>query len=125
MVEETISSAFGTLGSFAVGLLVLLVGFVVANYVSSAVADSPLLEGRVSAFAAAAAKVVLYYAVAVIALETMGLNVAILYTLADTVGLALALAFAIAVGIAVGLGAKEYVTDGIEDYSSASATEDD
>ena len=121
MPEDLLLQAAGAVGTLLFGLLILLVGFVVANYVTSTVASSPLLEGRVSAIVAAGTKAVLYFAVTVIALETMGINVAILYTLAQTVGFALALAFAIAVGVAVGLGSKEYVAESIDDWSSRSS----
>ena len=121
MPDDLLVQASQTVGSILFGLLVLLVGFVVSNYVTSVVADWPLLEGRASAALAAATKAVLYFAVTVIALETMGLDVTILYTLAETVGFALALAFAIAVGIALGLGGKEYVAESIDDWSSDSS----
>ncbi|MCU4973669.1 hypothetical protein OB955_13085 [Halobacteria archaeon AArc-m2/3/4] len=110
-------SVIGYVPSFAAGLLILAVGFFVADYVATAVRESEVVgDSSYAPLAGAVTKAFLSFVVVVIGLDTLGVNVTILYTFAETFALAAGLAFALAVGIALGWGGKDYVAENLDDW---------
>lgn len=89
------------------GLLVLAFGIVAADRATRSLGDS-----------AAAVRLVLYAAVALIALDTMGAATGAVGSVASLLVTGAVVAVAVAVGlggaVAVGLGGREYVADAIE-----------
>ena len=110
----------GYLPALVAGLLVLLVGIWIAERVSALVAGSD--EGRAIQLAALGVKVLIYYIVVTLTLDTIGIDVTVLTNLFTTFVVAflgaLALALAIGIGIAVGLGGQDYVAENIDGWVS-------
>ncbi|WP_328821272.1 mechanosensitive ion channel family protein [Natronorubrum halalkaliphilum] len=120
-VGAWIESAVAYLPALAAGLAILLVGFLVADYAGTVVRRSEAArDSGFSAVLAGATKAFLYFVVAVIGLETMGVNVTILYTFAEAFALAGGLAVALAVGIAFGWAGKDYVAANLDDWAERS-----
>lgn len=121
VVTEWFEGAIGYVPALAGGLLILALGFFVADYAVSAVRNSEVIaDTAYEAHAAATTRTLLYFVVLVIGLDTMGVNVGLLYAFADTFALAIGIALALAVGIALGLGGKEYVAENIDDWAPGS-----
>ncbi|MFW6321065.1 MAG: mechanosensitive ion channel family protein [Halohasta sp.] len=109
-----VATAVSYLPAFIAGLLVIVLGFVVADFLGDAIARTQ--AATQSAFAggfAAGTKLFLYFTAIVIGLDTMGIDVAILYLFARALAYGLAAAVAIGAGVAIGLGGREYVEDNI------------
>ena len=78
----------------------------------------------VMAWVTAGVKAIVYFVVAVIGLDMLGMNLEIVYLVVDgvasAIGLGITAAIALAVGVAVGFAAKEYAEGGLgEDSGSA------
>ncbi|RQG96489.1 mechanosensitive ion channel family protein [Natrarchaeobius chitinivorans] len=120
-VTTWLESAISYLPSLVAGVVILLVGFFVADHVANTVRRSEVArESGFSAALAAGTKVFLYFVVVVIGLDTMGVPVAILYTFAQAFAFAFGLAAAIAIGIAFGWGGKDYVSENIDGWLESS-----
>jgi hypothetical protein len=101
------------------GVLILLVGFVVAGYVSRALKDNEVLAGRsFTPLVALVARGVVYFVSVTLALDAFGYNTLILNTMAQAVAIGLGLGIALAIGISVGMGGQDYVADHIEEWTS-------
>lgn len=109
--------AVSYLPAFFGGLLVILLGIIVADLIGDMIERmrAPTKTAYVSYFADGV-RIFLYFTVIVVGLDTMGVNVALLYIIAGAVASGLVLAVAIGAGIAFGLGGKEYVAENIEDW---------
>ncbi|RQH01214.1 mechanosensitive ion channel family protein [Natrarchaeobius oligotrophus] len=124
-VSGLLESALAYVPPLVGGLLILGVGFVVADYVADAVERSDAARNTgFAATVAAGTKAVLYFVVVVVGLETMGVNVAILYTFAQAFAFAAGLAAALAVGIAFGLGGKDHVAERLEEWLESTPDDD-
>lgn len=126
-VTGWIEDAISYVPSLAAGLVILTVGFFVADYVADVVRRSEgVQQSNVSAVVAGFTKGFLYFVVTVIGLDTMGVNVTILYTFAEAFAYAAGLAAALAIGIAFGWGGKDHVAENVDDWmaSSKDATSD-
>lgn len=96
---------------------VLLVGFVVAGYVARATKDHPVLGGgSLTPLIATVAKLVVYFLVVALALDTLGYSTLILNTIAQGVAIGLGLGVALAVGIGFGLGSQDYFAEHVDDW---------
>lgn len=106
----------GYLPALVAGLLVLVVGIWVAERVGELVAESD--DGRTTQLAAVAVKILIYYIVVTITLDTVGLDVTVMTSLFTTFLVAffgaLALALALGIGLAVGLGGQDYVAENVD-----------
>jgi len=101
------------------GILILLVGFVVAGYVSRALKADEVLAGRsFTPLVALVARGVVYFVSVTLALDAFGYNTVILNTMAQAVAIGLGLGIALAIGIGVGMGGQDYVADHIEEWTS-------
>ena len=99
------------------GILVVIVGFVIAGYVGQSIKSSPVIGGSdLAALASETAKGVIYLISITLGLDAFGYSTAILSTLANTVVVGLGLGIAAAIGIAVGLGSQDYVAENIETW---------
>lgn len=95
---------------FIGGIFILLIGFIVADFVADAL-RAVGREGRLE-FApifANALRFVLYFVVLVIGLSTMQVDVNILYILANALAWSIALGIAIGLGVAFGWGFKDAI----------------
>jgi hypothetical protein len=99
------------------GILIVLIGFVVAGYAGRNVKESAVVGA--SGFAplvAELAKGIIYFVSITLGLEAFGFSTAILNTLAQAVAIGVGLGVAIAVGIAFGLGSQDYVAERIDQW---------
>jgi len=101
------------------GLLILLVGFVIAGYVSRALKDDDVLGAKsFTPLIALVARGVVYFVSVTLALDAFGYNTVILNTMAQAVAIGLGLGIALAIGISVGMGGQDYVADHIDEWTS-------
>lgn len=97
------------------GLIVLLVGFWLAEWAGSHVADTD--RRRLTDYAGVGLKIFIYYIAITMALQTAGFEASILnnlfYIIMTALFGALAIAFIIAAGVGGALGSKDYIADNI------------
>lgn len=122
VLTQWIETAVSYVPAFLGGLLVLIVGFYVADFAVDAVRESTTAhKSGFPAVLADVTKALMYFVVVIIGLDTMGVSVGILYTFGETFVLAIGLALALSVGIAFGWGGKEYVAQNIGDWHDETA----
>ncbi len=110
-----IATAVSYLPSFIAGLLVIVFGFIVADFIGDAIKRTQAsTQQRYTNVFASATTFFLYFTAIVIGLDTMGINVDILYVFAQALAYGLAAAIALGAGIGIGLGSRGYVDDNID-----------
>ncbi|MFC6835418.1 mechanosensitive ion channel family protein [Halomarina ordinaria] len=115
VLSAYVSEAATYLPAFIAGLVILVLGFIVADFVADVIqrAEGVAETAYARAFATGV-RLFLYFTVLVIALSTMGVDVRILYILARAVAYGFGAAIAIGVGLALGLGGRDYVADNVD-----------
>jgi len=110
VLSDFISRAIQYLPSFIGGVLILLIGFIAADFVGDAL-RAVAKEGQIeyAPLFADALKLLLYFVVLVIGLSTMKFDTAILYVFANALAWSIAAGVAIGLGIAFGWGFKDAV----------------
>nr|WP_148680653.1 hypothetical protein [Halovivax ruber] len=117
MLSEWISTAVSYLPAFIAGLLVITIGFVVADFIGDVIERTrAATETSYTNWFANGARIFLYATALVIGLETMGIDVGILYVFARALAWGLAAAVAIGAGVAFGWGGKDYVAENIDSW---------
>jgi len=115
LLSEWISTAVSYLPAFVAGLLVVVFGFVVADFVGDAIMRTrAATQTAYTSWFAAGTRMFLYFTAIVIGLGTMGVDVGILFVFAEAVAWGLAAAVAIGVGGAVAWGGHTYVQENID-----------
>ncbi len=115
MLSEWVDSAVSYLPAFIAGLLIIVLGFILADFIGDAIERTTrTTRDRTAVLFADGTRMFLYFVAIVVGLDTMGVNVEILYIFAGAAALGLALALAIGVGLAIGLGGREYVDRNID-----------
>jgi len=114
-LSDWVGTAVSYLPAFVAGLLVIILGFVIADFIGDAImrTRAATQTGYTSWFATGT-RMFLYFTAVVIGLETMGVDVGILYVFAEAIAWGLAAAIAIGVGVAVGWGGHTYVAENID-----------
>jgi small-conductance mechanosensitive channel len=122
LLSEWIAAAVSYLPAFVAGALIIVIGFVLADFIGDVVAhtESVTETGYTDIFADGL-RVFLYFVAVVIGLGTMGVDVQILNTFAQAAAWGLAAGIALAVGISFGLGGRDYVAANIGDWLPGSA----
>lgn len=122
LLSEWIAAAVSYLPAFVAGALIIVLGFVVADFFSDIVAGTETVtdSGFTNVFADGL-RLFLYFVVTVIGLGTMGVDVQILNTFATAAAFGAAAAIALAVGIAGGLGGRDYVAANVGNWLPGSA----
>jgi hypothetical protein len=124
LLSAFIADAAAYLPAFIAGLLIIVVGFIVADFVGNAIERSASATGSgVGSMLASGVQVFLYFIVIVVGLDTMQIDVGILYIFASAVAGGLGLALAIGLGIALGLGGRDYVANNIDDWAGRASNE--
>ncbi|MFC4437324.1 MULTISPECIES: mechanosensitive ion channel family protein [Natrialbaceae] len=114
-LSEWISTAVSYLPAFIAGLLVIVLGFVVADFIGDVIERTQAAaETAYAGWFANGARMFLYFTAIVIGLDTMGIGVGILYVFARALAWGLAAAVAIGAGVAFGWGGKDYVSENID-----------
>jgi len=123
-LSQWISTAVSYLPAFVAGLLVIVLGFVVTDFIGDAIMRTrAATQTEYTSWFAAGTRMFLYFTAIVIGLDTMGVDVSILYVFSNALAWGLAAAVAIGVGIAVGWGGHTYVQDNIGRWLSRASTE--
>lgn len=118
LLSQWISRAISYLPALIAGLLVILFGFLVADFVADVIQRSSATTGVEYAGAfATGVRFFLYFIVITIGLDTMGIQVELLYVFARAIAYGLGAALAIGLGLALGLGGRGYVADNIDDWA--------
>ncbi|RQG98061.1 mechanosensitive ion channel family protein [Natrarchaeobius chitinivorans] len=122
-LSEWVSTAVSYLPAFIAGLLVIVLGFVVADFIGDVIERTrAAAETAYASWFANGARMFLYFTAIVIGLDTMGIDVGILYVFARALAWGLAAAVAIGAGIAFGWGGKDYVADNIDRWMGRTST---
>ncbi|MFB6200687.1 MAG: hypothetical protein ABEI98_01610 [Halorhabdus sp.] len=117
MLSEWLSNAVSYLPAFVAGVLIIVFGFVLADFLADVVAQTETVtDTSYTDLFADGLRVFLYFVVTVIGLGTMGVDVRILNTFAEAAAWGLAAGIALAFGIAVGLGGRDYVAANIGEW---------
>ncbi|GAB7008933.1 mechanosensitive ion channel family protein [Halorubrum trueperi] len=117
LLSEWIAAAVSYLPAFVAGALIIVVGFVLADFVADLAARTETVtETSYTDVFADGLRVFLYFVVTVIGLGTMGVDVQILNTFAQAAAWGLAGGAALAIGIAFGLGGRDHVAANIDDW---------
>lgn len=119
VLSELLATFAGYIPALIAGLVILVVGVLVAEYAGEIAAEST--PSNVSAVASGAVRLFVYYITITLALGAIGIETAILMNfftvfVAALFG-ALALALAIGIGVSVGLGSKDYVAENIDEWA--------
>lgn len=110
-----IAQAVTYLPAFIAGLLIIVLGFVVADFIGDAITRTrAATETGYTAWFATGTRLFLYFMVVVIGLDTMGVDVGILFVFARAFAWGLAVALALGAGLAFGLGSRDYVADNVD-----------
>ncbi|WP_256301501.1 mechanosensitive ion channel family protein [Haloarchaeobius salinus] len=114
LLSEWISTAVSYLPAFVAGALLIVVGFVLADFLADAIGRTETVtDTGYTGYFADGARIFLYFIALVMGLDTMGVDVAILYTFAQAAAWGVAAGIALAIGISFGWGGKDYVADNI------------
>ncbi|USZ70795.1 mechanosensitive ion channel family protein [Natronosalvus halobius] len=117
LLSEWISTAVSYLPAFVAGLLVIVFGFIVADFVGDMIERTrAATQTAYTSWFADGARVFLYFTAIVIGLGTMGIDVGILLVFARALAWGLAAAVAIGAGVAFGWGGKDYVAENIDSW---------
>lgn len=117
LLSEWIQTAVSYLPAFVAGLLVIVLGFVVADFIGDAITRTEAAtETNYTSWFATGARMFLYFTALVIGLSTMGIDTSILTVFAQATAWGLAAALAIGVGIAIGWGGHTYVQENIAQW---------
>jgi small-conductance mechanosensitive channel len=120
LLSEWVSDAVSYLPAFVAGTLIILVGFVLADFLGDAIARTQTVTGTAyTGWFADGVRFFLYFVAIVIGLDTIGVDVEILYTFTEALSLGVAVGVALAIGIAFGWGGKDYVGENIGDWLSS------
>lgn len=117
LLSEWISTAVTYLPAFVAGAAIIVLGFILADFLADVVGGTETLtEVRYTKAVADGLRVFLYFVAVVVGLDTMGVDVQILYLFAGALAGGLALGMALAIGIAFGLGGRDYVAANIDGW---------
>ena len=125
LLSQWIQTAVSYLPAFVAGLLVIVLGFVVADFIGDAIMRTrAATQTAYTSWFAAGTRMFLYFTAIVIGLDTMGVDVGILFVFAEAFAWGLAAAIAIGAGIALGWGGHTYVQENISRWmgQASSAT---
>lgn len=119
LLSQWIARAVSFLPAFIAGVLIILFGFIFADFVGDMIMRTQAAtETAYTSWFALGTRMFLYFTVVVIGLDTMGVDVQILYLFARALAWGLAAAIALGAGISVGLGGREYVSENINGWMS-------
>jgi small-conductance mechanosensitive channel len=117
VLSEWMSRAVSYLPAFVAGLVIIVLGFIFADFVGDAIERTrAATRTAYTTWFATGVRLFLYFNVIVIGLATMGVDVSILYTFSQAFAWGVAAAVAIGIGIAVGWGSKDYVANNIDGW---------
>lgn len=114
VLSQWIDTAVSYLPAFIAGLLIIVLGFVVADFIGDAIGRTQAAtHTQYTKWFATGVRMFLYFVAIVVGLDTMGIDVEILYVFARALAWGIAVAIALGVGLAFGFGGQEYVKENI------------
>lgn len=117
VLSEFLSDALSYLPAFIAGLVVIVVGFVIADYLGDAVGRSRAAQQtRYTGFLATGLQLFVYYIAITLGLDTMGISTALLNIVVRGFAYGLGAAVAIGIGGAIALGGQDYVSENIDGW---------
>lgn len=120
LLSVWVSDAVSYLPALVAGLLIIVLSFVVADFIGDAIERTrETTETAYTGAFATGVRLFLYFTVIVIGLGTMGVETAILMTFAQALSWGIAAAVAIGVGIAIGWGGKDYVANNVDRWAGS------
>lgn len=115
LLSEWIQTAVSYLPAFVGGLVVIVAGFIVADFVGDAIMRTrAATQTAYTSWFAAGTRMFLYFTAIVIGLDTMGIDVSILFVFARALAYGLGAAIALGLGIAFGWGGHRYVANNVD-----------
>lgn len=117
LLSEWIAVAVTYLPALVAGGLIIIFGFILADILADLVAGTESLTSfEYTEPFADGLRFLLYFVAIVVGLDTIGVDVQILYLFAGAVAGGLALGTAIAIGLAFGLGGRDWVAANIGEW---------
>ncbi|PSP56099.1 hypothetical protein BRC82_02905 [Halobacteriales archaeon QS_1_67_19] len=117
ILSEWIATAVSYLPAFIAGLFIIIGGFIVSDFVGDAIERTrAAAQTAYATWFATGVRFFLYFVAIVIGLDTMGIDVQILYTFARALAWGFAAGVALAIGVAFGWGGKDYVAAHIDEW---------
>ncbi|GAA0242611.1 hypothetical protein ACFFQF_19790 [Haladaptatus pallidirubidus] len=121
-LSQWVATAVSYLPALIAGLLVIVLGFVVADFIGDTIMRTrAATHTAYTQWFATGTRVFLYFTAIVIGLDTMGIDVGILYLFARALAWGLAAAIAIGAGVAFGWGGRDYVAEHIDGWMSSAS----
>jgi hypothetical protein len=125
LLSVWIADAVSYLPAFVAGALIIVLGFVLADFLGDVIANTEsMTETGYTDLFANGVRMFLYFVVTVIGLGTMGVDVQILNTFATAIAIGLGVGIALALGLGIGLGSRDYVAENISGWVSRGAEVD-
>lgn len=119
ILSQWIQTAIVYIPAFVAGLLIIVLGFIVADFIGDMITNTQAAtQSTYTSWFANGVRAFLYFTVIVVGLDTMGIDVTLLYVFARALAWGLAAALAIGVGIAVGWGGHGYVAEHLDRWMS-------
>lgn len=117
ILSQWIARAVSFLPAIIAGVLIVLLGFIVADFVADAIERSGTArQTEYAGVFATGVRFFLYFTVITIGLDTMGIDTQLLYVFARAIAYGLAAALAIALGLAFGLGGRRHVDENVGEW---------
>ncbi|WP_115864829.1 mechanosensitive ion channel family protein [Halorussus litoreus] len=124
ILSNWIATAVSYLPAFVAGLLVIIGGFIVADFIGDAIERTrAAAETAYASWFATGVRMFLYFTAVVIGLDTMGIDVEILYVFANALAWGLALGAGAAIAIAFGWGGHDYVANNMNRWAGNARTQ--
>ena len=116
-LSQWIARAVSYLPALIAGLAVIVLGFILADFIGDTIERTrAATQTAYTSWFANGVRFFLYFIVLTIGLDTMGIDVSILYLFARAMAWGLAAGVALAIGIAFGWGGHSYVADNMSDW---------
>lgn len=118
LLSRWLTTAVSYLPALVGGLLVIVLGFIIADFIGDAIERTrAATHTAYTKWFATGTRLFLYFTAVVIGLSTMGIDVSILFIFARALAYGLAAALAIGGGVALGWGGKDFVAQNIDRWA--------
>ncbi|NEU55706.1 hypothetical protein [Halorussus sp. MSC15.2] len=118
ILSRWIATAVSYLPAFIAGLLVIIGGFIVSDFIGDAIERTrAATQSQYTHYFATGVRMFLYFTAVVIGLDTMGIDVQLLYIFAQALAWGLAAGLALAIGVGFGWGSKDYIANNMNRWA--------
>lgn len=117
LLSQWISVVLTYIPVLVAGLLTILIGFIIADFIGDFISRTEAFtQTQLTEWLADGVRIFLYFTVTVIGLDTMGLDVTLLYIFARALAWGLAAGIGLAIAIGFGWGSKDYIAENIGEW---------